>query len=82
MKAVDIDWDVDNEEDRASLPTEIDIPAGMEDEDDYEEADDLDIAKDELEEEEAEEDEDEDEKLMASLASNRILKRILTAKRR
>lgn len=29
-----------------------------------------------------EEDEDEDEKLMASLASNRILKRILTAKRR
>ena len=34
MKAVDIDWDVDNEEDRASLPTEIEIPTGMEDEDD------------------------------------------------
>lgn len=62
---------------------EIPMDDGMEDEDDYEEADDLDIAKDELEEEEeAEEDEDEDEKLMASLASNRILKRILTAKRR
>ena len=56
----------------------------MDDEEDYEEADDLDMAKSEPEvEPEAEEDEeDEDEKLMASLASNRILKRILTAKRR
>lgn len=32
MKAVKIDWDVDHEEDRELLPTEIDIPDGMEDE--------------------------------------------------
>ena len=34
MKAVNIDWDVDLEEDRALLPTEIEIPAGMEEEED------------------------------------------------
>lgn len=31
MKAVDIDWDVDCEEDREFLPTEIEIPDGIED---------------------------------------------------
>lgn len=34
MKATNIVWDVDNEEDREFLPTEIDIPNGMEDEND------------------------------------------------
>lgn len=34
MKAIDIDWDVDCEEDREFLPTEIEIPDGMEDYDD------------------------------------------------
>ena len=34
MKAVNIDWDVDLDEDRAHLPTEIEIPAGMEEEED------------------------------------------------
>lgn len=33
MKAINIIWDVDYEEDRASLPTEIVIPKGMVDED-------------------------------------------------
>lgn len=33
MKAVDIEWDVDYEEDRELLPTEIEIPHGMKDED-------------------------------------------------
>lgn len=33
MKAINIDWDVDFEEDLEFLPTEIDIPDGMEDED-------------------------------------------------
>lgn len=33
MKAINIDWDIDCEEDRESLPTEIEIPADMEDED-------------------------------------------------
>lgn len=33
MKAVEIKWDVDNEEDLKFLPTEIDIPDGMNDED-------------------------------------------------
>ena len=32
MKATDILWAVDNEEDLEYLPTEIDIPDGMEDE--------------------------------------------------
>jgi hypothetical protein len=32
MKAINIDWDVDDEEDSKLLPTEIDIPDGMEDE--------------------------------------------------
>lgn len=32
MKATDIIWDVDNEEDLALLPTEVDIPEGMTDE--------------------------------------------------
>lgn len=32
MKAVNIIWDVDYEEDRESLPSEIDIPEGMTDE--------------------------------------------------
>lgn len=32
MKAINIDWDIDYEEDRESLPTEIEIPADMEDE--------------------------------------------------
>lgn len=34
MKAVDIDWDVDSEDERDSLPSEIEIPEGMEDEED------------------------------------------------
>lgn len=33
MKAIDIMWDVDNDEERELLPTEIEIPDGMEDED-------------------------------------------------
>lgn len=33
MKAIDIDWDVDEEEDRNYLPNEIEIPVGMVDED-------------------------------------------------
>jgi hypothetical protein len=33
VKAINIDWDIDYEEDRESLPTEIEIPADMEDED-------------------------------------------------
>lgn len=33
MKAVDIEWDVDTEKDLDSLPSEIDIPEGMTDED-------------------------------------------------
>lgn len=33
-KAINIDWDVDDEKDRALLPTEIEIPAGMEDKED------------------------------------------------
>lgn len=33
LKAIDIDWDVDDEEDLENLPTEIEIPEGMEDED-------------------------------------------------
>lgn len=33
MKAVHIEWDVDNEEDLQSLPMEIEIPDGMTDED-------------------------------------------------
>ena len=33
MKAINIEWDVDNEEDLEMLPTEIDIPDGMENED-------------------------------------------------
>ena len=32
MKAVKINWDVDREEDRELLPTEIEIPDGMEEE--------------------------------------------------
>ena len=32
MKAVDIDWDVDREEDRELLPKEVEIPEGMKDE--------------------------------------------------
>ena len=32
MKAVNIDWDVDDEKDKELLPTEIEIPYGMEDE--------------------------------------------------
>ena len=58
-------------------------------EDDFEEADDLDIEKEDTcpecgeDEENCEcEDEDEEEKLMASLANNRILKRILASKRK
>ena len=37
MKATNIKWDVDNEEDRELLPTEIEIPEGMEEDeiDDY-----------------------------------------------
>ena len=34
MKAIEIDWDVDYEEDRELLPTEIEIPDGLEDEED------------------------------------------------
>jgi hypothetical protein len=35
MKAINIDWDIDSGEDKdiESLPNEIDIPNGMEDED-------------------------------------------------
>ena len=33
VKATNIDWDVDREEDREFLPTEIEIPEGMEDKD-------------------------------------------------
>lgn len=33
MKAVNIVWDVDDPEDLEDLPTEIDIPSDMEDED-------------------------------------------------
>ena len=33
MKAINIDWDVDYKEDLEFLPTEIEIPNGMEDED-------------------------------------------------
>lgn len=33
MKAINIIWDVDIEEDLENLPTEIDIPIGMTDED-------------------------------------------------
>lgn len=33
MKAVNIIWDIDNEEDLEFLPTEIDIPNGMKDKD-------------------------------------------------
>ena len=33
MKEVEIKWDVDNEEDLEFLPTEIEIPDGMNDED-------------------------------------------------
>ncbi len=33
MKAVNIQWDVDEPEDLESLPTEIDIPEGMDEED-------------------------------------------------
>ena len=33
MKAINIEWDVDYEDDRELLPTEIDIPEGMTDED-------------------------------------------------
>lgn len=33
VKAINIDWDVDYEEDSESLPTEIEIPADMKDED-------------------------------------------------
>ena len=50
-------------------------------EDDFEEADDLDIEKEDTCPE-CGEDEDEEEKLMASLANNRILKRILASKRK
>ena len=32
MKAVNIEWDVDFEEDLEDLPTEMEIPEGMEDE--------------------------------------------------
>ena len=32
MKAINIEWDVDYEEEREDLPTEIDIPEGMIDE--------------------------------------------------
>lgn len=34
MKATDILWDVDSEEELESLPTEIEIPNGMKNEDD------------------------------------------------
>lgn len=34
MKAIEIEWDIDHKEDRALLPTEIEIPDGMEDEED------------------------------------------------
>lgn len=34
MKAVDIDWDVDSEDERDSLPSEIEIPKGMVEEED------------------------------------------------
>ena len=78
------------------MPMEQEVPAEdpmMEEEpvmeDDFEEADDLDIEKEdtcpECGEDEQNckcEDEDEEEKLMASLANNRILKRILASKRK
>ena len=78
------------------MPMEQEVPAEdpmMEEEpvmeDDFEEADDLDIEKEDTcpecgeDEENCEcEDEDEEEKLMASLANNRILKRILASKRK
>ena len=32
MKAINIDWDVDTEEELEDLPTEIEIPDGMTDE--------------------------------------------------
>ena len=32
MKAINIEWDVDNEEELMNLPDEITIPDGMEDE--------------------------------------------------
>ena len=34
MKATEIEWDVDCQEDLENLPTEIEIPDGMEDVDD------------------------------------------------
>lgn len=34
MKATGIEWDVDCQEDMEDLPTEIEIPDGMEDEED------------------------------------------------
>lgn len=37
MKAVNIDWDIDSGIDRACLPNEIDIPDGLEDEDEISE---------------------------------------------
>ena len=76
------------------MPMEQEVPAEdpmMEEEpvmeDDFEEADDLDIEKEDTcpecgEDEENCECEDEEEKLMASLANNRILKRILASKRK
>lgn len=33
MKAINIKWDVDDEDDLKDLPTEMEIPEGMEDED-------------------------------------------------
>lgn len=33
MKAINIEWDADNESDLNYLPTEIEIPKGMTDED-------------------------------------------------
>lgn len=33
MKAICIEWDVDHEEDREDLPTEMEIPDGMTDPD-------------------------------------------------
>lgn len=34
MKAVNIKWDVDDVEDLENLPTEVELPEGMDDEDD------------------------------------------------
>lgn len=34
MKAINIDWDVDSEQEREDLPDEIEIPEGMTDIDD------------------------------------------------